>query len=456
MDVTIHNANPGTDIDIPASKSHSIRALLIAALAEGESIIANPLDSKDTRSCIEAIKSLGAQVAEKGDGYSGYPGAIRVKGVGDSILSEGAENVIDCGNSGTTAYLAASIAALSPEYTVFTGDGQIRSRPIRELLSSLRDLGALAFTTRNKDAAPFVVRGPLTGGTTEISCPTSQYLSSLLLAVPLLPAGSSTEINITLLHERPYAEITLDWLDYQKIRYENQNWKRITIPGGQKYRAFTRSIPADFSSATFFACAAAITGEELFLRGLDMEDSQGDKDVFVLLRQMGCRVTPEDDGVRISGPDYASGQELKAGNFDLNSIPDALPALAVTAAYARGKTILGNVPQARLKETDRIRCMARELEKMNIRTQELDDGLVIHGGTVVGAAVNGHQDHRIVMACSIAGLRSKGAMTVSDAQVAGVTFPGFFDILAKSVPIDGSGSCVVFADNSAPQRNTRQ
>jgi 3-phosphoshikimate 1-carboxyvinyltransferase len=431
MIARISNDTVSGTIDIPASKSHTIRALLFSALADGESVVANPLDSQDAASCIAAVRAFGASVEEIPGGALGYARALRVRGVGGrkhGILVQAPDDVIDTGNSGTTLYLAAGIAALSPGATVFTGDYQIRSRPIRRLLNALTDLGAEAYTTRTEvDAAPFVIRGPLSGGKTSIECPTSQFLSSLMIAAPLLPEGSEAVIEVPYLMEKPYAEMTERWLRELGVHLENDGWRTLRIPGGQAYPAFQLAVPGDFSSATFFACAAAIGGGDVLLRGLDMDDSQGDKAVLGILEQMGCTVETRPEGVRVSGPPAGAG--LLSGTFDLNDIPDSLPALAVTAAYADGETRLVNVPQARLKETDRISCMAAELAKMGVRCSELEDGLVITGGAVRGAVVDGHGDHRIVMACAIAGLASEGSMAITGAEAAAVTFPGFFELL---------------------------
>ena len=262
------------------------------------------------------------------------------------------ENVIDVGNSGTTLFLLAGIAALSRNYLVLTGDNQIRRRSAEKLLGALRCLGADAFSTRENGCAPLIIRGPLSGGKIELACPVSQYLSSLMLACPLMPAGSAADIHITLLNERPYAEMTERWLQFQGIEFENDNWEHIRIPGGQSYRAFQRAIPGDFSGATFFACAAALSGGSLTLRGLDMSDSQGDKAVFSILEKMGCSVNYRQDSITIAAPS-ASSQDasrdsafphspgLRGGTFDLNEIPDALPALAITAAFAGSENASG-------------------------------------------------------------------------------------------------------------------
>ena len=431
MIARIHKAKVQGELRVPASKSHTIRALLLAALADGESLIENYLDSDDTRACIAAVRNFGADVTEAEQSLS-------VGGVGresaemrTGILYEAAEDVVDVGNSGTTLFLSAGIAALSPGYTFFTGDEQIRRRSAKNLLCALRSLGAETISARENDCAPFAIRGPMTGGHIELECPVSQYLSSLMIACPLMPPGAEASIRISLLNERPYAEMTEGWLREQGIAFENRDWKHLRIPGGQHYRPFRRSVPGDFSAATFFACAAAISGGSLLLKGLDMADSQGDKAVFFILEEMGCAVEYREEGIFIAAPD---SDAMRCGEFDLNAIPDTLPALAVTAAFARGETRLLNVPQARMKETDRISCMAEELGKLGIETRELPDGLVIRGGqaTTTGSGaieLDGHGDHRIVMACAIAGLATRNPVNVLGAEAASVTFPDFFAML---------------------------
>ncbi|MCK5672227.1 MAG: 3-phosphoshikimate 1-carboxyvinyltransferase, partial [Spirochaetales bacterium] len=328
------------EITIPASKSHTIRALLIAAMANGESTIINPLDSSDTRSCIEAIKILGAKIKLENDRWI-------VNGTGGDIHP--VADTIDVGNSGTTLYLAAGLAALSSHKITFTGDNQIKSRPVENLLNSLKDLGAEITISGKNGCPPFSIQGPLTGGKTSIECPTSQYLSSLLLCTPLI--NGNTEIEVPLLREQPYVEMTLKWLNEQFVMYDTTEFKDFFIPGGQQFEAFAKQVPGDFSSATFFLCAAAITESTLTLKGLDMADSQGDKAVVYMLKEMGCNIEIGMDFIKIEG------RPLKGCNLDLNDTPDALPALAVTACFAEGKTKLYNVPQARLKETDRISVM---------------------------------------------------------------------------------------------------
>ncbi len=180
------------------------------------------------------------------------------------------------------------------------------------------------------------------------------------------------------------------------------------------------------SSATFFLVAAALTGSQVLLRGLDMNDTQGDRAVVGMLEEMGCQVRADSDGVRIRGPEH-----LRGATFDLNATPDALPAMAVAGAAAEGQTRLINVPQARIKETDRIRVMAQELAKLSIRTTELSDGLIVEGGRLRGAAADGHGDHRVVMALAVAGLAAEGETTVAGAEAAAITFPDFAPLMQQ-------------------------
>lgn len=419
MEVSVTQARLEGEVRIPASKSHTIRALLIASLAEGRSVIANPLNSSDAVACVEACRQLGARIDTTGADWI-------VDGIGNQVVP--AESVIDTMNSGTTLYLAASLAALADGWSFFTGDHQIRRRPAGNLLTALKGLGAQTFTAKDNQCAPFAIRGPWKGGRISIECPTSQYLSSLLLAAPLAPAGTVTEIDVPLLNEVPYAEMTLKWMDEQKIRYERTGMKYFKIEGGQKYRAFSKPVPGDFSSATFFLVAACVCRSTITLRGLDMNDSQGDKAVVAMMEKMGAQVAVKDDpqGGHII---TINAEKLHGAELDLNFTPDALPALSVAACFAEGETRLYNVAHARLKETDRIAVMCAELKKMGADIEERPDGLVIRKSTLKGTKVGGHHDHRVVMSLALAGLGSSGTTTIDTAEAVSVTFPNFFELV---------------------------
>jgi 3-phosphoshikimate 1-carboxyvinyltransferase len=407
MNIVVERSRLQGSIDIPPSKSHTIRAVVIASLAGGTSHIRNPLDSGDTRSAVNGCRALGA-VIETGEAWvvQGVDGRPRLT-----------LHRIDLGNSGTSLRLLTSAAALQDGEAVFDGDDSLRTRPLQPLLDAVNNLGGSARSLNGNGFCPVSVRGRMRGGRTGVSGVTSQFLSSLLISAPLLEGD--TEIHVAALNEKPYVEMTLSWLAEQQIHYERSGWESFFIRGGQRYRSFDKPVPGDFSSAAFPLCAAAITSSRLLLKGLSMSDSQGDKEVLTMLSGMGTSIEATPEGILVS-PGELTGAEL-----DLNSTPDALPALAVVGCCARGKTVLRNVPQARIKETDRIRVMATELSKMGAAIEELEDGLIIRESRLTGARVHGHHDHRVVMALSLAGMVAEGETEVDTAESIGVTFPGY-------------------------------
>jgi 3-phosphoshikimate 1-carboxyvinyltransferase len=416
------------DVLIPASKSQTIRALLIASAAGGTSVLRNPLDSHDTRSCASFCRAIGARIEEDGSSW-------RVTGgKNPDLIDTGTPLILDIGNSGTTICLGAGFAASLGIPVILTGDRQIRSRPVANLFSAYSDLGVrVSYAVPGEyglepaqapGCPPVLLQGPVRGGSVRIACPTSQYLSSLLLAA--VTAENQVDIEVTLLNEAPYVEMTLEWLDEQKIVYSRSGLQRFSFPGGGSFTPFDKIVPGDYSSASFFFCMAAVTGGSLTLHGLSRRDSQGDRMVLTWLERMGCSAVWEDEQVTVTGPPPGT---LKGIDIDLNSAPDALPVLAVTGCFARGTTRLLNVPQARIKETDRIAVMAAELGKLNADIRELEDGLEIRGKALTGGNVCGHGDHRVIMALATASLAADGPVTIDDISASDVTFPAFFDLL---------------------------
>lgn len=401
-------------VSIPGSKSHTIRALFIASLAAGRSVIRNPLLSGDAFSAADVCKSFGARFESTEDSFI-------VNGFGASPAVP--ENIVDVGNSGTSLRFAMMTAGLADGATVFTGDKQIRRRPLGSLISAMNQLGGEVFSTRGNDMAPVVVKGRLSGGRTQLDALTSQYLSSILINAPLL--DNDTEITVSRLNEIPYVEMTMWWLDNQGIEYRNDRFNTIWIKGGQRYKALDVSIPGDFSSATFFMVLAAISGGEFVLKNLDMSDPQGDKKVLDYLNEMGADVRHSSEGIVIKG------NGLKGIEIDMNSTPDALPAMAVAGCFADGETRLVNVPQARVKETDRISVMCSELKKMGADIEELPEGLVIRKSKMRGCTVSGYNDHRIVMALAVAGMNIEGETIIETAEAMNVTFPAFPELVKE-------------------------
>ncbi|MFP3903008.1 MAG: 3-phosphoshikimate 1-carboxyvinyltransferase [Armatimonadota bacterium] len=414
MNLTVKQSKLSGEAAMPASKSHTIRGVIIGGLSDGECRLVEPLRSADTAAAVEVMRAFGAEITDDGADMivSGVSGDLRTPA-----------GPVDVGNSGTTLYIACVTAALADGTVTLTGDEQIQARPVQPLVEAINSLGGHARTIRGNGCAPVEISGPMTGGRVEIECPTSQYLTALLINCPL--AAGDTHIEVPLLHERPYVQMTLDWLNRASIEYDNDGLTQFDIPGGQHYPAFERKIPADFSSATFFMAAAAVTGSEITLTGLDMHDPQGDRAVVDMLRKMGVEI--DIDGLRM----VVRGGDLQGAELDLNATPDALPAMAAVACNADGETLLGNVPQARLKETDRIAVMARELSKMGADVRELEDGLVVHGSRLHGVSVDGHGDHRVVMALAVAGLGCEGVTEISTAEAVNITVPNFVELMSR-------------------------
>ncbi len=398
---------------IPASKSHTIRAVVIASLAGGRSKILRPLKSDDTMAAVNACSNLGAKISIENDcwivnGFSGNP--------------ENPEKPLDLRNSGTSFNLVCGIVSLGNFEAILDGDDSLRSRPVEPLLSALRNLGAQAMSINGNGKPPVRIKGRIKGGKTTVNGISSQFLSSLLISTPL--ADNDTEIYVTDLHEKPYVEMTLKWLDEQNIRYEKkEDLSHFIVYGNQSFGPFEKQIPGDWSSATFPLVAAAITGSEVLIKGLDINDVQGDKKIIEYLKNAGATIASNPDGITVKG------DSLKCMEIDLNETPDALPALAVLGCAAEGTTVLANVPQARIKETDRIRVMAEELSKMGAEIEEMEDGLIIRKSNLKGTLVNGHKDHRVVMALVLAGLIADGETAITTAESVSVTFPEFSEMM---------------------------
>jgi 3-phosphoshikimate 1-carboxyvinyltransferase len=352
--VTVHPGDLAGRIAVPGSKSHTIRALLIAALADGESLITGALHSEDTAACVGVLRSLGVRVDAEACRRRARAAGFRV-GV---PLATSSHDRSTARTRGRRSISRCQSLRFRSSRCRFTGDAQLQRRSAGPLLAALEATGARV-DRENAECVPFTVTGPLRGGAVTIECPTSQYLSSLLLSAPLTARGM--EITVPLLNERPYVEMTMGWLREQGIDVVRSDWSRFEVAGGRWYRSFSRRIPADFSSATFLLAAAAVTGSRLTLDGVEMSDTQGDKEVVHILDRLGCSVETDDHSVTIAGPDPSTG--LRGGEIDLNAMPDALPALAVVGTCCREPLRLANVPQAREKETDRIAVMTRALTR---------------------------------------------------------------------------------------------
>ncbi|MCF0262460.1 MAG: 3-phosphoshikimate 1-carboxyvinyltransferase [Sphaerochaetaceae bacterium] len=418
MNRTLYPASIYGQVDIPASKGQTIRALLIALFAKGVSKIHNPLISSDTKACIDYCIKLGAKVDYIDDTII----------VDSTNLNSNASFEIDCRDSGTTLYFTTALSCLLNNEITLNCDEILQKRPAGPLLVSLQELGA-TIRPSNTDSPPYTVKGPLIGGHTKIRCMTSQYLSALLLTCPL--AQSDTTIDVSMLQEKQYVVMTERWLVRQGISFfRNDQMSRYTIYGNQKYKSFETTINGNFASAAYFLCAAAITGSTITLNGLDSNSTQADLEVLTILSRMGCSISKNANSITITGP-----ARLTASDFDVNTVPDSLPALAIAASFATGPVKLYNVPQARYKKSDRISTIVQNLNAIGGQAKELPDGLIVFPvDSFKSGTVKSFKDPSIVMAMAIASLKCNGPLTICDSECVDETFPAFFDKL-KSISV---------------------
>jgi 3-phosphoshikimate 1-carboxyvinyltransferase len=412
MKIRVRNSSLNGEIRIPPSKSHTIRAICFAALSKGTSVIHYPLKSDDTLSCLAAVQRLGAVLEDTGDTW-------KITGFGGKPTIP--DSPINLKNSGTSMNFLIAIAALGEGEVELTGDESLCRRPVGELLDAVHLLGASrAESMNNNGKPPVIVRGRMNGGSATIEGETSQWVSALLMTAPLTKKG--IELKVVRFNERPYVDMTLGWLKKMGISYTRQGRNNFEIAGGQSYFGFESAIPGDFSSATFPLIGALLCrNSSLLIKGLDMKDTQGDKRVFDIVKEMGGNITSEGGGLRVNA------SPIEGFEIDLNEIPDSLPAFAVLGCIAEGETRLVRVSHARIKETDRIKIMREELTKMGAKIEEKKDGLRIKQSALTGAEVSGHGDHRVVMALTLAGLVAEGETIIDTAESVAVTFPGFIE-----------------------------
>ena len=397
-------------IAVPGSKSHSLRAILFGALGKGTTTIRQYLSSTDAMAMIKACELLGARFSLSSEG-------LEIVGINGNIGT--VDDVVSAGNSGIVLRFISAIAALSPHYTVITGDASIRhQRPIQPLLDALSQLGAMAVSTKDDGYAPVIIRGPLKAGTATVHGQDSQPVSALLIA-SAFNAGT-TELIVKDPGEKPWILLTLDWLDRLGIRYENHNFERYRIFGKCSYPGFDYTVPGDMSSAAFPIAAALITQSEVTLNNIDMKDPQGDKELIYLLQKMGASIIVDDQAKTLT---IKPGGDLHGIEVDVNAFIDAVPILTVIACFAKGETRITNAAVARQKESDRLHAITVELSKMGAQITELPDGLIVKSSKLHGAKVHSHHDHRMAMALMVAGLGAEGETIVEDSECVAKTFP---------------------------------
>ncbi len=411
---------PRAVVQVPGSKSLTNRALVTAALALGESTLTGALDSEDTRVMVEALGKLGFDVRHDPD-----RAVIAIMGRGGEIPARSAE--LHLKNSGTSLRFLTAMVALGQGVYHLDGVARMRERPIEDLLFALNGLGASAVADHGNGRPPLTVtaRG-LDGGYAWVKGDvSSQFLSALLMALPLARERTTIEVNGVLV-SRPYVSMTLALMEDFGVAVGNRDFRRFDIAPA-RYRALDYAVEPDASAASYFFALAAITGGEITVEGLGTASIQGDMAFVDVLEHMGATVVREPTRTTVKGG------ALKAVDVDMNAISDTVMTLGVTALFADGVTRIRNVAHIRHKETDRIAALAAELRKLGARVDEQHDGLVIDPpprNQLKGASIKTYQDHRMAMSFALAGLVVPGVVILDPGCVA-KTYPGFWADLER-------------------------
>ncbi len=405
----------GGSVRVPPSKSQSMRALLFASIASGSSRLTNLLSSPDVEAMKQALGLLGASIRQEGSEHI-------VEGLGGAL--NGASDVICAGNSGLVYRFIASLAALSEEPVIITGDESIRMRrPIRPLLEALCELGVEAFSTRSEGGAPIFVRGPFKRSKATLEGSDSQPVSGLIIASCF--ADFPIELTVKNPGERPWVDLTLSWLKRLNIAFERKGYEFYRLEGNARLSSFDYTVPADYSSALFPLALGLITKSPIQLENVDLADPQGDKEAILLLQKLGASLELE-KGKIVHHP----GAALAGGVIDVNPFIDALPMLATLSLFSKEKTLLCGASIARLKECNRLEALSTELGKMGGSVSEREDGLMIEPTKKLKRAdLHCHGDHRIAMALTIAALMAEGESTLTGAECVEKSYPRFFDTL---------------------------
>ncbi len=388
-----------------ASKSDAHRLLILSALSAGETRLVLRQRSEDIDATISCIRALGATIDTLPDG-------LCVRGI-----EKAAENpLLDCGESGSTFRFLLPVAAALCERARFTGAGRLPERPIGELMCAMEAHG-VCFSAKR---LPFSTSGRLTGGTFMLpGNVSSQYLSGLLLALPLLNQPSDITLT-TRLESAAYVEITRDSMRRfgADISLENGVY---SLSDGRGYTSpRTLQVDGDWSNAAFYLAAGAL-GKPVCVTGLRLDSPQGDKAILPILRKFGARVETSENTVTVY-PAPLSGCAL-----DVGETPDLLPILAVLGACASGETRLENAARLRLKESDRLASVSAMLRALGGSVTELPDALVIQGGRLTGGITDSERDHRIAMAAAIASIRCEQEVRILNADAVNKSYPAFFN-----------------------------
>jgi 3-phosphoshikimate 1-carboxyvinyltransferase len=406
-------------VTAPPSKSYSVRALLLAAMARGATTVRNCLDADDTRYALEALRAIGFDVQ----------GAIQRDDVviGERKSMSANEVPIFIGNAGTAMRFFTGWLAFTPGRFLLHGEERMHQRPIRDLVEVLLEIGAEVEYVEREGYPPLRIRGKRMRGGFDVTISaetSSQFVSALMLGGATLPDGIT--LRISKLASGPYIDITADILQTFGGRVE-RNGDVIRVSAGVLQRA-EYVVEGDYSSASYWFAAAAATRGRMRVRGLAIPTAQGDAGFLDVLAAMGCGVEVTEDAITVTGADT-----LRGGTFDCNATPDIVPTLAAIAPLASSPVEIVNVANLRVKESDRLATVTSELRRLGANVDERPDALVIQPGwSDAPATIETHNDHRIAMAFAIAGL-ARGNVTIGKDQVVTKSYPRFWRDLSSVI-----------------------
>ena len=401
----------------PGSKSLTNRALIVAALAKGESFLTGVLDSRDTQVMVDSLKRLSLAVDQNVS-----EGTVRIEGCHGHPPTREADLWLE--NSGTSIRFLTALCALGQGRFRLDGNTRMRERPIADLVSALRQFGIEVECELGNDCPPVVIHGRgLPGGIITIKANlSSQFLSAVLMAVPC--ASQAVEIRLAgELVSEPYIDMTLAVMSQFGVSV-NRPAPGVFRIAPQTYQSTTYDIEPDASAASYFFGLAAVTQGTVTVNGLNANALQGDIQFVRALEQMGCQVVWNADSVTVRG------RPLQGIDIDMNAISDTAQTLACVAPFASGPTRIRNVAHMRLKETDRVSAVVTELRKLGGTVEEHPDGMTIHPGPLHGGTVATYDDHRMAMSFALIGLRVPG-IKIADPGCTAKTYPNYFEDLER-------------------------
>ncbi len=417
-------------VNAPPSKSAAQRAIAIASLCAGESVLYNTGSSDDVQAAIRVCQALGAHIlmndlpvqAEKSHGEE--PGQTDISRYADRLyvrrgISQTAE-ALHCGESGLCLRMFSGIVAALDFPVQLTGAGSLLKRPVSVIEEGLAALGVACLSADGR--LPLTIHGPVKAGHATLDASgTSQLLSGILIAAPLLKQDLRLRVNN--LNSKPYIDLTLDLMRRFGVHAEHVDYRHITIPAGQKYSPLHYKVEGDWSGAAFMLVAGAIAGK-VKVEKLDCSSFQADRMILDALSQAGASLEHHNDGAIV-----AEKRPLKSFVFDATDCPDLFPPLTVLAANCQGESKITGTERLHGKESDRAATLVDIFTRLGINIRVEKNVMYIHGGRIKPAGVHSHGDHRIAMAAAIAALNADGPVQIDGADAVNKSYPGFFDDL---------------------------